>query len=362
MWAFTIPGSDGSKFISNIVATSSELYPSQVQFIPANTSLEKGYTAQISQGGKKIVFQRDGEMTPVVFDMTDDRSLLITISSIGYSIALPVPESSIPENPSTTVPPGNEKLCEFAKQFCKSVGIIGDVAGALATIGALTGVGIVAAGPLGSIALVSKVVKYSCLALIGSDKDLVNELADEFTDKLGGWAFGKLAASNSVFSRQKIIKALNLQGETPSNRLVGKLVDSPNNSDKKIFDLTSSGIKFLAQLKAEQPNSSSGTLLPTLRRKLGIDFCDPPRPAFFDASISTTAVPYKGSAVLTVKFLNPNNDSTRLTVQSDLFRGLGALTVPVPENMKKEGEMKFLLKIRAISSAMELALLPVLLV
>lgn len=62
---------------------------------------------------------------------------------------------------------------------------------------------------------------------------------------------------------------------------------------------------------------------------------------FFDATLSQSEIPYNSSAILTVRYVNPDNNSTNIVIKSSSFRGLGLLEFPIPPDQRGRGEFRF---------------------
>lgn len=99
-------------------------------------------------------------------------------------------------------------------------------------------------------------------------------------------------------------------------------------------------------IQSDFVNSSYSTNpLGLLDGTLRLDSCVPNSVAgnnkFFDATLSQSEIPYNSSAILTVRYVNPDNNSTNIVIKSSSFSGLGLLEFPIPPDQRGRGEFRF---------------------
>ena len=342
-WDMVMKGSDGSQMTTTIFFQGFELYVKQVQFAPSHSSGAKGYTANINPTGTKIDVPMDGDTNPTTFDGSDRENVNIILDDVLNVPPITIPIDPIdPIGPPSSAPTNRHEMCEVAEKMCEAVSIIGNTASGLATFSALTGVGVVAAGPLGAIAGVAKVAQYACIFFLGTSKDLANELANEILGFGFGKLGGKLIPKGSVPIRRKLAKELGNSVDRVDDRVIDALAGNSDDIAGNVFDLVSSLDGLQQQLANDSSDSSGVDGLAKIRKAFGVDFCDEPEvKASLNTSLDPITIGYGSSATLTVEFVNPNNNTTSINISGSGLRGLGNYSFAVPDEFKGGGTLEF---------------------
>ncbi|ABG49870.1 Hemolysin-type calcium-binding region [Trichodesmium erythraeum IMS101] len=284
-----LTGSDKSDFVINIKKTDTGTHQESLRYTPSPSEQRKGnkpFTAKVNSEGTRIELQFDDSPTVYIFDNQRDENTvdLIKKTATGETKIAEVPvDLEMKSNIEQSISQGT--LCEAGQNICKSVEILDNVASGLAAVTALTGVGTVASGPLGAVALGAKVFGYGCLVLYGDDTDLVNNLIGE--------------VAGNVFSQigSKLFKAV----ASPTRKLVSKIIG--NKYDQEIFkplgdesfkqmedfylgkkgeELGKNTYDFIASIlktsevitNKNQNSKSSDGLMQKIREGLGINWCN----------------------------------------------------------------------------------------
>ena len=371
-WAMVLRGSDGSEFTIAIKNTGDRVYQESLTYTPSisdRSSGAKSFTALTSPEGDRIEVQFENSANRWIAETTENDSVTITRKTgdgrDDVLIPLPVPPtvSGLSEAQQGPAGEADRPLCKAGRDICKAVETIGAVAGGLSAFTFLTGVGAVASGPLGAITLAAKLVNWSCVLLFGSDSEFAAELAGELGGKLlrsvsGAKLFGR-ASFKDIFSnglkRLPGPKALLERpgGEKTLQDFVDDAIgDLGEKIGEKVFDLSSS----LLTLSGTVPKT--GGVLPSIRKSLGLYFCDKPpstppltppldpapeepQERFFDVTLTPTDIPYQQTATLTVGYFNPDNNSERVDITGSSFKGLGLASFEIPEDKRSGGELTF---------------------
>ena len=357
-WEMELEGSDGSKFISTIANTGTQLYQQLIRYIPTSSN-EQGYRATINPEGTRMEVQFDGKSEILIVERNGDESVglnLLDNGGITNIVNIPIDPELLEDDsdPIDIDDPSIRALCETADQFCKSVKILGDVAGGLGTLTALTGVGIVPGGFLGAVSLASRVIGLGCLVLLGDDSKLVETVLDEVTGAFGELG-GDLLTSASRNIRQRLVNRITNLGGNGSDEIIDFIIEETGtNIGEKTFDFISSSLNL--QERLESDISNQGGFMREFRRELGIDFCDKnedteppiePPMAFFYVTCNggkecTFGVGETGN--FQVSFINPDNNSSRLRIiGSSSFPILG-LSLDIPPEAKGGGVLNFTLE------------------
>ncbi|WP_293125906.1 calcium-binding protein [Microcoleus sp. bin38.metabat.b11b12b14.051] len=381
---FILNGSDGSQYVVNIKRSSDEISARELRYQPGPQSSMPAHTLNMSADGKRMEAQVQGSTSKSIFDRQDDGSIVAKRKDGAgreETIATVVGPSdpSIPTTPTTPAAPTSITPCELFKGLCElsqknnvsdnlalgglfAVGV-GTVA-APATLGTSALIGATVGGALEIAAAGVKVFDTVCLVLNGNDGAIAEKA-------FGLIPFGKLLAKGSALGNAarplqagvlKVTrKAINFvterselagnvvktYGKIAANDLFGQVGGAAKNIaynfTSKLYDKVANTVGF-----------SKGDGMKTLRKSLGLDFCDqpsttpvtpPPTPStpFLKIEVKPSAIPYQGTANLNVKYSNPDNNSKNIEISGSGRKGIGNPTFLIPENKKGQGEFNFTL-------------------
>ncbi|MCC3412113.1 MULTISPECIES: calcium-binding protein [unclassified Microcoleus] len=381
---FILNGSDGSQYVVNIKRSSDEISARELRYQPGPQSSMPAHTLNMSADGKRMEAQVQGSTSKSIFDRQDDGSIVAKRKNGAGSeetIATVVGPSdpSIPTTPTTPVAPTPITPCELFKGLCElsdknnvsdnlalggllAVGV-GTVA-APVTLGTSALIGATVGGALEIAAAGVKVFDTVCLVLNGNDGDIAEKA-------FGLIPFGKLLAKGSALGNavrplqagalkvtRKAINFVTERSELAANvvKTYGKIAaddlfgqvggaakDIAYNFTSKLYDKVANTVGF-----------SKGDGMKTLRKSLGLDFCDEPATTpvtpqptpstpFLKIEVKPSAIPYQGTANLNVKYVNPNNNSTNIEISGSGRRGISNPTFLIPEDKKGQGEFNFTL-------------------
>jgi RTX calcium-binding nonapeptide repeat (4 copies) len=381
---FILNGSDGSQYVVNIKRSSDEISARELRYQPGPQSSMPAHTLNMSADGKRMEAQVQGSTSKSILERQDDGSIVAKRKNGAGSeetIATVVGPSdpAIPTTPTTPVAPTPITPCELFKGLCElsekndvsdnlalggliSVGV--GVVAAPATLGESLVIGATLGGAFEIAAAGVKVFDTVCLVLNGNDGDIAEEA-------FGLIPFGKLLAKGSALGNAvrplqagalKVTrKAINfvterselvanvkkIYGEAVAKDLFGQVggavKDIAYNFNSKLYDKVANTVGF-----------SKGDGMKTLRKSLGLDFCDepattpvtpPPAPStpFLKIEVKPSAIPYQGTANLNVKYSNPSNNSRNIEISGSGRRGISNPTFLIPEDKKSQGEFNFTL-------------------
>ena len=279
------PASDGSKYIVFFQDDADGRFVESVVYAPRSVTGLRGSTTRLSRDGTTadITLEGSNETSRIEYQPSKepgkpDQGVISRRLKDGQvfdtvKIPLPIdpsPTSPTPEPPKPTTPPtvgGRDfaKDCESVKKFCEGTEKVRKVVDFAANAALVTG--LLFAVPSGGTSLALdvigtelkgvsealKVVKYSCIALTGSDSELASSLIKDI---------GKDAIKT-------IAKSGELAGDLPKGaEAISKLV------------ISTTGVVDSFQKK--EPTASKTNFLPQIRKfladKTGIpfDFCDKP--------------------------------------------------------------------------------------
>ncbi|MEG3983581.1 calcium-binding protein [Microcoleus sp. T3B2] len=381
---FILNGSDGSQYVVNIKRSSDEISARELRYQPGPQSSMPAHTLNMSADGKRMEAQVQGSTNKSIFDRQDDGSIVAKRKNGAGSeetIATVVGPSdpSIPTTPTTPATPTSITPCELFKGLCAlsennnvsdnlalgglfAVGV-GTVA-APATLGTSALIGATVGGALEIAAAGVKVFDTVCLVLTGNDGDIAEEA-------FGLIPFGKLLAKGSALGNavrplkagalkvtRKAINFVTERSELAANvvktygkiaaddlfgQVGGAVKDIAYNFNSKLYDKVANTVGF-----------SKGDGMKTLRKTLGLDFCDEPSTTpvtppttpstpFLKIEVKPSAIPYQGTANLNVKYSNPDNNSTNIDITGVAQKGLGLNSFLIPDDKKGQGELNFTL-------------------
>lgn len=360
-WEMELQGSDGSRFISTIVNTGTQLYQEVIRYIPGSSD-DQSYTVTFNSEGTSMEVEFDGDSQRLIAERNnDDFVRLNRISNDGSMtniVDIPV-DPELLEDDSDLInitDPLTRALCEAGQQFCKNVEIFGDVLGGLSALATATGVAVIPGGVLGAGSLASRVASIGCLVLLGDDEKLTEtglDLVSGAFSRLGG----DLLTSASRNVRQGVVNGLMNFAGNQADEIVDFLVDETGSKiGEKTFDFISSSLNLQENIESELSNQ--GGLMREFRRQLGIDFCDenddiaPP----IEDPIASFEVTCDGgdectigsgeTANLQISYTNPNNNTNRIEITGSNILPVLGRTINVPEERKGGGTLNFTLEHR----------------
>ncbi len=381
---FILNGSDGSQYVVNIKRSSDEISARELRYQPGPQSSMPAHTLNMSADGKRMEAQVQGSTSKSILERQDDGSIVAKRKNGAGSeetIATVVGPSdpSIPTTPTTPVAPTSITPCELFKGLCElsdknnvsdnlalggllAVGV-GTVA-APVTLGTSALIGATVGGALEIAAAGVKVFDTVCLVLTGNDGDIAEEA-------FGLIPFGKLLAKGSALGNavrplqagalkvtRKAINFVTERSELAANvvktygkiaaddlfgQVGGAVKDIAYNFNSKLYDKVANTVGF-----------SKGDGMKTLRKSLGLGFCDEPATTpvippttpstpFLKIEVKPSAIPYQGTANLNVKYSNPNNNSRNIEISGSGRKGISNPTFLIPEDKKGQGEFNFTL-------------------
>ena len=387
---FILNGSDGSQYVVNIKRSSDEISARELRYQPGPQSSMPAHTLNMSADGKRMEAQVQGSTSKSIFDRQDDGSIVAKRKNGAGSeetIATVVGPSdpAIPTTPTTPATPKPNNLCEDFEKNCEftknnnvsdnlalgglfAVGV-GAVA-APATLGTSAVIGASVGGALEIASAGVKVFDTVCLVLNGNDGDIAEEA-------FGLIPFGKLLAKGSALGNaarplqagalkvtRKAINFVRERSELAANvvKTYGKIAaddlfgqvgntakDIAYNFNSKLYDKVANTVGF-----------SKGDGMKTLRKSLGLGFCDEPATTpvtppptvtppttpstpFLKIEVKPSAIPYQETGNLNVKYSNPDNDSKNIEISGSGREGILNPTFLIPEDKKGQGEFNFTL-------------------
>ncbi|MDY7008077.1 MAG: calcium-binding protein [Cyanobacteriota bacterium] len=282
-------GSDKSNFVITIKNTGTEAYQESVRYTPSPSERRKGnkpFTAEVNPEGSRIELQFDGSSDVYIFDNQRDENTVDVIKKTATG-ETKIAEAPVDPEVKSSIEQSIDRaaICKAGQDICKGVEIMGNVASGLAAVTALTGVGTVASGPLGAIALGAKAFGYGCLMLYGDDTDVVNSLIGEGLGGVTGQLGSKLLKTVGSQTRKQVRKIINNKydreffkpiGDDPFKEMEDFYIGKKGEKlGKNTYDFTNSILKTpeVAANKNQNSKNPDG-LMQKIRKGLGIDWCD----------------------------------------------------------------------------------------
>ncbi|XZN89999.1 MAG: calcium-binding protein [Microcoleus sp.] len=342
------PASDGSKYTVVFQDDADGRFVESVIFVPNRTTGVRGSTTRLNRDGTSADITIEGSNETVrvenqpskeagkpdqgVISRLKDGQIIDTVTFPLPKEPTPVTPPPEPPKPTTPTVSGRDfaKDCESVKEFCEGTEKVRKVVDFAANAALVTG--LLFAIPSGGTSLsldviglelkevseALKVVKYSCIALTGSDGELASALIKDI---------GKDA----------------IKGIAKSGELAG---DLPGGTEA-ISKLVISGAGLIDSFQKKEPTASKTNFLPQIRKfladKTGIpfDFCDKPATAPEPAptclggalnikvDLIPDRIPYGQTAQYTLRYCDPINDIDNFLVELDTASGTQTKIIPV---------------------------------
>jgi len=323
-----LAGSDGSEYVTTVKKTEQQIYPESVRYTPppSGNSAIPAYTGHINPEGSRVELQVDDSPRIWIIDRTDpQKPPILKVKEKDSQEETDLYEFPMPEDVKYPEIDADSDSCAKGKKFCKSykqlkiTEVLSFFAADLFTSGIITtaitgGAGLpllVPAGVVGNFAMVSNMIDYSCILLFGNDNDIVAELpgtvagtiagsatksavksikvSKEFTEKIINSEFGKKI--ESVFKKSNKILGKKPQS---SREIAGEVAGDAGGITGEFFGKSKPVQDVVQNIGSSFGKPKSG-LLPDLRKKLGLNFCDKKCDACFTGKPKTGKAPLKVS-------------------------------------------------------------------
>ncbi|MEG4506624.1 calcium-binding protein [Microcoleus sp. F6_B4] len=338
------PASDGSKYTVVFQDDADGRFVESVVFVPNPTTGVRGSTTRLNRDGTQADVTLEGSNETVrvesrqkaengnqeegVISRFKDGQIFDTVT-VPLPIEPPVtPPPEPPVTPPTVGEPDFTKDCASVKEFCEGTEKVRKVVDFAANAALVTG--LLFAIPSGGTSLsldviglelkevseALKVVKYSCIALTGSDGELASALIKDI---------GKDA----------------IKGIAKSGELAG---DLPGGTEA-ISKLVISGAGLIDSFQKKEPTASKTNFLPQIRKfladKTGIpfDFCDrpatTPQPAptcseqVFKAEVIPSVLNYGQAAEVKITYCDPQDKINNILVELSTSSGTQTKNIPI---------------------------------
>lgn len=324
-YEMTLAGNDGSRFVSTIKKTDTQVYQESVRYTPSNqgNSGLQPFTVRYNPDGTRAELQQAGSSNSVILQRIDNKSgSVIEKSATGETEVGKIGDLGTDFARNLAL----ELSCIFGKGFCQAFEQTAEMVGkwkeGAEKVGSvLEKFKVPVNGSSSAIEEfegISQVSGVICTALFGDDKALKEAVTG--------------AAEDKIPLPKPLTKFLKI-GDAVQNLFSG--------INKYFFE-------------------GKGELSSNLRKELGINACDPQSPtvppppstnpsppppstASLKIEIQPSAIPYLGTANLNVKYSNPDNDSRIVEITGSGQKGLGSTSFLIPEDKKGQGELNFTL-------------------
>jgi len=324
-YEMTLAGNDGSRFVSTIKKTDTQVYQESVRYTPSNqgNSGLQPFTVRYNPDGTRAELQQAGSSNSVILQRIDNKSgSIIEKSATGETEVGKIGDLGTDFARNLAL----ELSCIFGKGFCQAFEQTAEMVGkwkeGAEKVGSvLEKFKVPVNGSSSAIEEfegISQVSGVICTALFGDDKALKEAVTG--------------AAEDKIPLPKPLTKFLKI-GDAVQNLFSG--------INKYFFE-------------------GKGELSSNLRKELGINACDPQSPtvppppstnpsppppstASLKIEIQPSAIPYLGTANLNVKYSNPDNDSRIVEITGSGQKGLGSTSFLIPEDKKGQGELNFTL-------------------
>lgn len=342
-----LKGSDGGKFIATL---SEKTGIDQIRYLAGSSSNINGsFTVDLNGKGSQIKLKIDGDKNEWQIKRKNNDEIDIALNG---EVFMTLPANPKNDNGGSDEPIDPLDPCGVFKQICETVKQINSVLSWIPPLPALT--------PLTAVQMGLEFTEYACLLVLGDDKDLAETIASKTLSFLGEKAgdtilnfnrkqnkLGDFLEKNELLINPEVFNQLKNTQELHQKTLGQFIGNLGNESPVKKFttDLSSSLINYINTKlpKNLRSSQSSNGIMTSLRKALGIDWCDedspPAKPNIKITGPKTIEALKNGT--FTVSWYNPNKDAS--AVQITGFGGLtiGAEWVAIPEDKLEKGSFQF---------------------
>jgi hypothetical protein len=342
-----LKGTDGGKFITTL---SEKTGIQQIRYLAGSSSnIKDSFTVDLNGKGSQIKLKIDGDKNEWEIKIKNNDEIDVALNGKVFM--------TLPANPKNDDGGSGDPIdpldpCGVFKQICETVKQINSVLSWIPPLPALA--------PLTAVQMGLEFTEYACLLVLGDDKDLAETIASKTLSFLGEKAgdtilnfyrkqnkLGDFLEKNELLINPEVFNQLKKTQEQNPKTLGQFLGNVSNQSPVKNFttDLSSSIINYI---NTKLPNNlggsrSSSGIMTSLRKALGIDWCDedspPAKPNIKITGPKTIEALKNGT--FTVSWYNPDKNAS--AVQITGFGGLtiGGEMVAIPEDKREQGSFQF---------------------